>query len=171
MRSVDLSTVARVQVWSGRSLEPVEAGRIEPARAASWNNPAVALLRRKRDDSASSQPPDDLAMTIEDVFWIAPPPDAKLDPIKRRIAGRAPGAVLLRELTGSGTLKPGDFVINEGGRSEIEAIEAFRELLDRVEPPRNIGLRFGTAVDRAVFAKGSRSASSANRPPGSAASW
>lgn len=93
-------------------------------------------------------------MTIEDVFWIAPPPDAKLDPIKRSIAGKAPGTVLLGELTGSGTLKPGDFVINERGRFEIEAIEAFRELLDHVEPPRNIGLRLGTGVDRAVFAKG-----------------
>jgi hypothetical protein len=124
------------------------------AGPASWNNPAVALLRRKRDDTASVQPPDELAMTIEDVFWIAPPPDAKLDPIKRTIAGRAPGTVLLGELTGSGTLKPGDFVITERGRFEIEAIEAFRELLDRVEPPRNIGLRLGTAVDRVVFAKG-----------------
>ncbi len=61
---------------------------------------------------------------------------------------------MLGELTGSGTLKPGDFVINELGRFEIEAIEAFRELLDRVEPPRNIGLCLGTAVDRGVFAKG-----------------
>ena len=104
-------------------LRPAVSSRPGPA---SWNNPTVALLRRKRDDSASSQPPNDLAMTIEDVFWIAPPPDAKLDPIKRSMTGRAPGTVLLGELTGSGTLKPGDFVIKEGGRFEIEAIEALR---------------------------------------------
>ena len=114
-------------------LRPAVSSRPGPA---SWNNPTSSggwldaessRLRRRR---------------------------AKLDPIKRSMTGRTPGTVLLGEMIGSATLKPGDFVINERGRFEIEAIEAFRELLDRVEPPRNIGLRLGTAVDRAAFAKG-----------------
>jgi hypothetical protein len=42
--------------------------------------------------------------------------------------------VLPGELTGSGTLKPGDFVIHQRGRFEVEAIEAFRELSDSADP-------------------------------------
>jgi hypothetical protein len=114
----------------------------------------VTLLRRKRGNSQPDEPPDGLAMTIAEVFWIGAPADAPLDPITRKLAARAPGTVLLGELTGSGTLKPGDAVVHDRGRFEILAIEAFRQLLDHVEPPRNVGLRLGTGVDRDLFAKG-----------------
>jgi hypothetical protein len=38
----------------------------------SWNNPAVAFLRRNSGSNVD-EPPDDLAMTITDVVWITPP--------------------------------------------------------------------------------------------------
>ena len=95
-------------------------------------------------------------MTIADVFWIGAPPDARLDPISRKVAARAPGTVLTGELTGTGTLKPGDFVVHEQGRFQILALEAFHELLDRAEPPRAIGLRLGTRVARELFGRGQR---------------
>lgn len=93
-------------------------------------------------------------MTIAEMFWIGALADAKLDPITRKLAAKAPGTVLLGELTGSGTLKPGDVVFHDRGRFEIVAIEAFRRLLDHVESPCNVGLRVGTGADRDLFAKG-----------------
>jgi hypothetical protein len=93
-------------------------------------------------------------MTIADVFWIGAPPDARLDRVSRKVAARAPGTVLTGELTGTGTLRPGDFVVHEQGRFEILAIEAFREFLDHAEPPRAIGLRLGTNVSRELFGRG-----------------
>jgi hypothetical protein len=114
----------------------------------------VAFLRRNRTDSEAILPPDGIAMTIQDVFWIGPPPDAKLDPVKSVIARKAPGTVLLGELRGSGLLRPGDLVVCEQGRFPILAIEAFKQLLDHAEPPRNVGLRLGTGVDRSLFAAG-----------------
>jgi hypothetical protein len=70
-------------------------------------------------------------MTIENVVWITPPPPgAKLDRRQRKLAAMLfPGTVLVGELTGSGTLRPGDFVIHEHGRFNIERIEAFREVV------------------------------------------
>ena len=95
-------------------------------------------------------------MTIVDVFWIGAAPDARLDRVSRQVAARAPGTVLTGELTGTGTLRPGDFVVHEQGRFKILALEAFRELLDRAEPPRAIGLRLGTNVARELFGRGQR---------------
>lgn len=95
-------------------------------------------------------------MTIEDVFWMTPPaPNAKGD-LPRTLAAMVPGTVLMGELTGTGILKPGDFVVHEKGRFEIQRIEVFHQFLDRVEPPRWLGLRLGTHVDRALFGKGER---------------
>ena len=95
-------------------------------------------------------------MTIKDVVWITPPPPgAKLDRRQRKLAAMLfPGTVLVGELTGGGTLRPGDFVVHEQGRFKIERIEAFREVLDQVQPPRSIGLKLGTEVDRELFAEG-----------------
>jgi hypothetical protein len=121
----------------------------------SWNNSAVAFLRRN-SGSDVDEPTDDLAMTIKDVVWITPPPPgAKLDRRQRKLAAMLfPGTVLVGELTGGGTLRPGDFVVHEQGRFKIERIEAFHEVLDHVQPPRNIGLKLGTGVDRELFAEG-----------------
>jgi hypothetical protein len=115
----------------------------------------VAFLARNRG-SKLDQPPDDLAMTIQSVFWITPPPPgAKLDRRQRKLAATLfPGTVLVGELTGSGTLLPGDFVVHEQGCFKIARIEAFREVLYRVQPPRNIGLKLGTGVDRELFGEG-----------------
>jgi hypothetical protein len=121
----------------------------------SWNNPAVAFLRRNSGSNVD-EPPDDLAMTITDVVWITPPPPgAKLDRRQRKLAAMLfPGTVLVGELTGGGTLRPGEFVVHEQGRFKIERIEAFHEVLDHVQPPRSIGLKLGTGVDRELFAEG-----------------
>ena len=49
-------------------------------------------------------------MTISEVFWIGPPPNSELDPLRRKLAATS-GTVVSGELTGTGTLKPGDFVM------------------------------------------------------------
>ena len=118
----------------------------------------MAIFRRKHptlaDKPPADAPPDGLSMTIAAVFWVGAPPNAKPDRTGRKAAALAPGTVLTGELTGTGTLKPGDFVVHEQGRFEILALEAFRQLLDRVEPPRAIGLRLGANVDRTLFDQG-----------------
>ncbi len=114
----------------------------------------MAFLHRKPTRSATDPPPEGLRLTIEEVFWIGAPANAKLDPIKRKLASRFPGTVLLGELTGTGALMPGDFVVHQQGRFEIQAIEVFHQLLDRAEPPRPIGLRLGTKVRQELFSKG-----------------
>ncbi len=95
-------------------------------------------------------------MTIADVFWVTPPPQgAQLDRRQRKIAAAIyPGTALTGELTGAGTLRPGDVVVHEQQRFTIARIDAFREVLERVQPPRNIALRLGTGVDPAAFDKG-----------------
>ncbi len=114
----------------------------------------MALFRRKPTTSEPDQLPDGLVLTIGDVFWIGAPSNVPLDRRMRKAAAMAPGTVLVGELTGTGTLKAGDFVVHERGRFEIRAIEVFRQILDRVEPPRAIGLRLGPEVDRELFGKG-----------------
>jgi hypothetical protein len=118
----------------------------------------MAIFRGKHpalaDEPPADEPPDGLSMAIADVFWIGAPPKAKLGRTGRKAATVAPGTVLTGELTGTGTLKPGDFVVHEQGRFEILALEAFRQLLGRVEPPRAIGLRLGPNVDRSLFGQG-----------------
>jgi hypothetical protein len=93
-------------------------------------------------------------MSIEDIFWIGAPPGAKLTNAQRAAARKAPGVVLTGEVVGTGTLKPGDFMISDESRFEIMRIEAFRENLDTVEPPRNVGLVLGAQVDKDFFRKG-----------------
>jgi hypothetical protein len=95
-------------------------------------------------------------MTIDEIFWVGAPPDAKLTPTQRAVARKAPGTVLSGELTGTGTLKPGDFVVHDEGRFPIVRIQAFRENLDRVLPPRNAGLVLCTHVQKELFSKGQR---------------
>jgi translation elongation factor EF-Tu-like GTPase len=93
-------------------------------------------------------------MKIDEIFWIGAPPNAKLTAVQRAAARKAPGTVLTGEILGTGTLKPGDFAHYEGGRYKIQRIEAFRENLERVQPPRNIGLVLGAQVDKDLFHKG-----------------
>ena len=112
----------------------------------------MAIFRRR--EPPADEPPDGLSMTIAAVFWVGAPPNASLDRTGTKAAALAPGTVLTGELTGTGTLKRGDFVVHEGGRFEVLALEAFRELLDRVQPPRAIGLRLGANVDRTLFDHG-----------------
>lgn len=57
---------------------------------AEWHS-----LRRQRPDTEPVSPPDGLEMTIQEVFWIGAPPDAKLSRAKRRITEKAPRTVLL----------------------------------------------------------------------------
>jgi translation elongation factor EF-Tu-like GTPase len=114
----------------------------------------VAFLRRNRADSEPDLPPDGLTMSVEDIFWIGASPSAKLTHAQRVAARKAPGTVLTGEVLGTGTLKPGDFMISEGSRFEIVRIEAFREHLERVQPPRNVGLVLGAQVDKELFRKG-----------------
>lgn len=113
----------------------------------------VAIFGRKRATSVDELP-DGLSMTIADVFWIGPPPNVELHRTGRKAAAIVPGTVLTGELTGVGTLKPGDFVVHEQGRFQILVLEAFRQLLDHAEPPRAIGLRLGASVDHALFGPG-----------------
>ncbi len=114
----------------------------------------MGFLRRNRPDSEPDLPPDGLAMQIEETFWIGAPADAKLTNVQRAVARTAPGTVLTGEVVGTGMLKPGDFVLHEGSRFEIVRIEVFREHLERVQPPRNVGLVLGTQVDQNLFSTG-----------------
>jgi hypothetical protein len=93
-------------------------------------------------------------MKIDEIFWIGAPRNAKLTAVQRAAARKAPGTVLAGEVVGTGTLKPGDFAIHEGSRYKIERIEVFHENLERVQPPRNVGLVLGAHVDQDVFSKG-----------------
>lgn len=93
-------------------------------------------------------------MKIEEIFWIGAPANAKLTGVQRAAARKAPGTVLAGEVVGTGILKPGDFALHEGIRFKIERIEAFRENLDRVQPPRNVGLVLGTQVNKDLFRTG-----------------
>ncbi len=93
-------------------------------------------------------------MTIDETFWIGAPRDAKLSAAHRAAARKSPGTVLSGEVVGTGTLKPGDFAIHDAGRFEILWIKAFRENLDRVQPPRNVGLVLGRDVEQELFGKG-----------------
>jgi hypothetical protein len=114
----------------------------------------VGFLRRNRPDAEPDLPPDGLTMTIDEIFWIGAPAGGKLTNAQRVAARKAPGVVLTGEVVGDGTLKPGDFMISGGGRFEIVRIEAFREHLHRVQPPRNVGLVLGAQVDKDRFRKG-----------------
>jgi hypothetical protein len=116
----------------------------------------MAFLRRTRPDP-DSQPnltPADLSMTIADIFWIGPAAGAELSPAQRAAAAKAPGTVLSGELTGAGTLKPGDWVLHEDDRFQILGIKAFRENLESARPPRNIGVVLGTTVAKERFSQG-----------------
>jgi len=93
-------------------------------------------------------------MKVEQTFWIGAPPDAKLTPRKAAIARQAPGTVVTGEVVGQGTLKPGDIVINGEHRFPIQRLEAFRQNLEKLEPPRNVGLVLGTDVDKDLFGEG-----------------
>jgi hypothetical protein len=93
-------------------------------------------------------------MQIDEIVWIGAPPDAKLTTVQRAAARTAPGTVLAGEVVGTGMLKPGDFALHDGARFKIERIQVFRENLDRVQPPRNVGLVLGTQVDKDLFRKG-----------------
>jgi hypothetical protein len=93
-------------------------------------------------------------MMIEEIVWIGAAPNAKLTTARRAAARTAPGTVLAGEVVGTGMLKPGDFVLHEGVRFKIERIQVFRQNLDSVLPPRNVGLVLGTQVNKDVFRKG-----------------
>jgi translation elongation factor EF-Tu-like GTPase len=93
-------------------------------------------------------------MKIDAIFWIGAPPHAKLTNVQRAAARAAPGTVLAGEVVGTGTLKPGDVALHEGGRFKIERIEVFREHLERVQPPRNVGLVLGAQVNKDLFREG-----------------
>jgi hypothetical protein len=93
-------------------------------------------------------------MMIEEIVWIGAAPNAKLTTAQRAAARTAPGTVLAGEVVGTGMLKPGDFVLHEGVRFQIERIQVFRENLESVVPPRNVGLVLGTHVNRDLFRKG-----------------
>lgn len=114
----------------------------------------MGFLRRKQPDSQPDLPPTGLAMTIEDTFWIGAPRGAKLSAAQRAAARKSPGTVLSGEVVGTGTLRPGDFAVHDAGRFEILWIKAFRENLDRVQPPRNVGLALGPGVEQGLFSKG-----------------
>jgi len=103
----------------------------------------VGFLRRNRTDSEPDLPPAGLTMSVEDIFWIGAPPGAKLTSAQRVAARKAPGTVLTGEVLGTGTLKPGDFMISEGSRFEIVRIEAFREQTGKgaATPQRRSGAR------------------------------
>jgi translation elongation factor EF-Tu-like GTPase len=93
-------------------------------------------------------------MKIDEISWIGAPPNAKLTAVQRAAARQAPGTVLTGEILGTGMLKPGDFVLYEGGRYKIQRIEVFRENLERVQPPRNVGVVLGAQVDKDLFRNG-----------------
>jgi hypothetical protein len=114
----------------------------------------VGFLRRRPSEPETDQPPDGLAMKIDGIFWVGAPPDAKLSGAQRAVAGTAPGTILAGELVGTGSLRPGDFVLHDGERFKIVRIEAFRENLERMQPPRNIGLVLGTQVEQERFSEG-----------------
>ncbi len=114
----------------------------------------MGLRDRKGRRQASGPGPDGLAMVIKEVFWVGAPPDAKLGPAQRRLAAQAPGTVLVGVLDGTGSLRAGDLVVHPSGRFSVQTIEAFQKLLDTAQPPQSVGLRLGTAVDRALFSPG-----------------
>lgn len=93
-------------------------------------------------------------MKIEGIFWVGAPPGTKLANVQRAVESKAPGTILAGQLVGTGTLRPGDFVLHDGERIEIARIEAFGENLDSAQPPRNIGLVLGTQVERERFSEG-----------------
>lgn len=114
----------------------------------------MGFLRRREPTAEPDLPPTGLAMTIQDTFWIGARTDAKLSSAQRAAARQAPGTVLAGEVVGTGTLKPGDFAVHEAGRFQIVRIKAFRENVERVQPPHNVGLVLGTDVDRDLFSEG-----------------
>ncbi|MGA2010305.1 MAG: hypothetical protein ABSH51_07205 [Solirubrobacteraceae bacterium] len=114
----------------------------------------MSFLRRDRADSPPDPPPDGISMTIDDVFWIGPPAGAGLTVAQRAVARRAPGTVLTGALAGAGTLKPGDHALHAGSRYQIVRIEVFREHVERVQPPRNVGLVLGAQVAKDTFNAG-----------------
>lgn len=67
---------------------------------------------------------------------------------------KALGVVVTGEVTGNGVLRPGDLVADGEQRFPIVSIEAFREKLDRVEPPRHVGLALGATVSKDAFVEG-----------------
>jgi hypothetical protein len=93
-------------------------------------------------------------MVIEEIVWIGAAPNAQLTTVQRAAARTAPGTVLAGEVVGAGMLKPGDFVLHEGVRFKIERIQVFRENLESVLPPHNVGLVLGTQVNKDLFRKG-----------------
>jgi hypothetical protein len=111
----------------------------------------MGLLRRS---AAPDRLPSGLSMKLDSTFFVGRTSTSKPTAMEAALARKAPGTILLGELVGEGTLKPGDVVICAAGRFPIKRIEAFKQILERVDPPRNIGLALGPGVDKDLFRDG-----------------
>jgi len=93
-------------------------------------------------------------MKLESSFFVGRTATSKPTAIEAALAKKAPGTIVTGELIGAGILKPGDIVICTAGRFPIKRIEVFKQNLEWVEPPRNVGLVLGPDVDKGLFHEG-----------------
>jgi hypothetical protein len=93
-------------------------------------------------------------MKVDSTFFVGFASPSKPNLIVAALARKAPGTIVTGELVGDGSLKPGDVVVCAAGRFPIKRIEAFKQDLEHVEPPQNIGLVLGPGVDKHLFPRG-----------------